>query len=149
VPDRDLGALYAARVAEQDRDQPGYAAAWDGLARLMLRHGGSHVVPPLQPDPLLDILVAEATEWDGPSRRVRGDASDCHRNVAHLWRSGDAVAIGTGYALSGDELWREHSWGFGAGGELLETTVARVRYVGIRLDGDRAAWFADWVDPPA
>jgi hypothetical protein len=38
--------------------------------------------------------------------------SRCHENVARLWtdKRWGLVAIGTGYALSEDGLWRRHSW---------------------------------------
>ena len=62
-------------------------------------------------------------------------------------RRGDAVAVGTGYALSRDLLWREHSWAWDRDGRLIETTETRTRYFGIRMDGPEAEWFADWIDP--
>jgi YD repeat-containing protein len=68
-------------------------------------------------------------------------------NAVALWRKGDAIAIGTGYALSSDLLWREHSWAWDSEGRLIETTETRTRYFGVRMDGPQADWFANWIAP--
>jgi hypothetical protein len=68
-------------------------------------------------------------------------------NAVALWRHGEAVAIGTGYALSDDALWREHSWAWDRQGAVIETTEPRVRYFGLRFEGEQADWFAQWVTP--
>jgi hypothetical protein len=62
-----------------------------------------------------------------------GEPGDCHRNVATCWIDGTFESIGTGYALSDDQLWRQHSWGLTSGGELVETTDPRRAYVGVTL----------------
>jgi hypothetical protein len=52
-------------------------------------------------------------------------------------RSRGAVRIASGYALTGDGLWRQHSWGVDAAdGRVIETTVRRVRYYGVILGDD-------------
>lgn len=50
-----------------------------------------------------------------------------------LWIDGEIASIGTGYALSDDGLWRQHSWGLEADGVVVETTFERRSYVGIVL----------------
>ncbi len=72
------------------------------------------------------------------------EAGWCHRNVARVWvsRQPGIVGIGTGYALSEDGLWRQHSWGVLKNG-ILETTVARTKYFGVMLKGIAADSFAD------
>jgi hypothetical protein len=145
--DERQGAMFSARLEEQDVSHPGYRDAWERFERLVLQHGGRRVVPPLKPDPLIDLLTAEARVVDGASIAVRsGDPGECHRNAVGLWRTGQCDAIATGYALSKDGLWREHSWGV-RDGEPVETTVARLKYFGIVMTDDRATWFADWIDP--
>jgi hypothetical protein len=52
------------------------------------------------------------------------------------------VGIGTGYALSADGLWRQHSWGVRRQG-ILETTAPREKYFGILLQGSSADSFAE------
>lgn len=145
-----LGAGYATRVEEQDAAYPGYGAAWDRFVRTVLAHGGAHVVPPLQIDPLIDLLAEHGHIHDGRELQLYlGATSACHTNVVALWRTGDAAALGTGYALSDDFLWRQHSWAWDADGHIIETTEPRLRYFGVRMDDDFARWFADWVDPPS
>jgi hypothetical protein len=140
-----LASVYAERVAGQDREHPGYAGAWHRFAATVLRHGGTHVVPPLRPDPLMELLRTEGRPFPGDAVVQEGAPSDCHRNAVALWRAGTAVAIGTGYALSDDGLWREHSWAVGADGRVIETTEKRIVYFGVVFADERAAWFADWI----
>lgn len=42
----------------------------------------------------------------------------------------------TGYALSPDGLWRQHSWAYGDNLMIYETTVERVMYFGVELSSD-------------
>ena len=55
----------------------------------------------------------------------------------------------TGYALSDDGLWRQHSWGLLTDDRVVETTVARLRYFGAILTDPAAAEFvlANFVVP--
>jgi hypothetical protein len=77
------------------------------------------------------------------------NVSSCHQNVASVWkkRRFGIVAIATGYALTQDGLWRQHSWGILRDG-VLETTVVRVKYFGILLQGAAADRFAEH-NPPS
>jgi hypothetical protein len=143
-------ALFADRVAKHDAERPGYGALWTLLSQAILQHGGEAVVPPLEPlaQPFAEMLI-DLGEPQGPdARKVRGARSDCHGNTARLLRAGKAAAIGTGYALSADGLWRQHSWGLDSGGVVLETTESREQYWGIQLRGEDARYFADnMLDP--
>lgn len=145
--DARLATMYDERVADHDRTHVGYGAAWAEFVAVVLRHGGRLVVPPPSPDPLLDMLRTEGRVWRGDVTLRPLQQSDCHRNAVSLWRDGEAPGVGTGYALSDDGLWREHSWGVGARGELLETTEDRRIYFGIEFKGEDVQWFADWTDP--
>jgi hypothetical protein len=74
-----------------------------------------------------------------PGRRARieqGVMSACHTNVSVLFfLTGGTVRIATGYALSADGLWRQHSWGVDSeDGQIVETTVPRLGYYGFVLD---------------
>jgi hypothetical protein len=71
-------------------------------------------------------------------RFVTGDDNGCHANVARLWIDGSVEGIGTGYALSDDDLWRQHSWGIDFDHTVVETTSSRVTYVGVVL-GERSS----------
>lgn len=65
-------------------------------------------------------------------RMKLGRASRCHQNVATLYAKGK-LKICTGYALSDDGLWRQHSWGLDRG-TIVETTEVRVLYFGYELN---------------
>ena len=73
--------------------------------------------------------------------------NDCHTNAAALWQAGEVPSVGTGYAMSADRLWREHSWGVTDTGSILETTLQREIYFGFTFNGEDASWFADWILP--
>lgn len=139
--------LFRERVAAHDQAAPGYRKIWGGLESMLLGLGGSAVVPPVDPDPMVstfrDLGEIQRTQ---SVVVVPGIDGDCHTNVVRLWRSGDLTSIGTGYALSGD-LWREHSWGWDFRNQLVETTRARERYFGIRIKGDDADRFAAFICP--
>jgi hypothetical protein len=145
----DLLRLYRARVAAYDVDEA-FRADWSGWCRTLLAHGGDLVVPPRDPEPNLAELRSAATPATGAVRHVDGDASECHGNTAALWIRAEADAIGTGYALSDDGLWRQHSWGVDADGTVVETTERRVAYVGVVLtDPADAVMFALANNDPA
>jgi hypothetical protein len=79
----------------------------------------------------------------GPVKLRVMERCACHLNSSRLWleRKLGVVAIGTGFALSDDGLWRRHSWGIGRDC-LVETTCPRERYFGIALWSDMAEGFA-------
>jgi len=136
VADRErLLTTYRERVDGYADMPPGYPRRWRTWCEMLLARGGVLVVPHLRPDTDLEALIATATDFPTPARPAAGEDSACHRNAAALWARGEATAIGTGYALSPDELWRQHSWAVDADGTVLETTSAeRLAYVGLRLD---------------
>lgn len=137
-----LRALYEERVTAQERYSPGWGALWSRLCERVLVHGGELVVPPCAVDADTARLAEGAELKVGRVRHSEGEPSACHDNVIALWRRGRVEAIGTGYALSEDGLWRRHSWGVLDDGTLVETTEARVRYVGVTLRGEVAEAFA-------
>ena len=67
----------------------------------------------------------------------------CHQNIAAVWRKGrrGLVGVATGYALSNDGLWRQHTWGVMRDG-VLECTEERRKYFGILLQDSAADYFA-------
>lgn len=101
------------------------------LRRLLLGLGGIHLVAPTSPDPTLPLMIDAGFVMAGPVVRRTMGKSQAHRNVAEIWakKKHELVGIGTGYALSADGLWREHTWGLRREG-ILETTAPRVKYFG-------------------
>ena len=75
-----------------------------------------------------------------------GEQSQCHRNSALMWEANrDKVRIATGYALSDDGIWRQHSWcvtcdrrSGSRGGRVVETTEKRLLYFGVCLSDELA-----------
>jgi hypothetical protein len=109
----------------------------------LLKIDGCHLVAPPKPEPDLTALLAHGDVMEGAILFEEMSRSSCHWNVAALWRSEPSplVAIGTGYALSEDGLWRQHSWGI-TKTEIFETTEPRHTYFGISLQKEEAAKFA-------
>ena len=68
------------------------------------------------------------------AKKVKGKPCQCHGNVAVLWNANrDRILIMTGYALSQDGMWRQHSWAIEIrtrSRSIIETTVKRVAYFG-------------------
>jgi len=128
-----LLTLYRQRVDGYVGVDAGYGQRWRSWCRSLLSHGGSAVVPPGIPEPDLEGLLVNSSVFEPAARLLPGDDNACHGNVAVLWIDGQIASIGTGYALSDDDLWRQHSWGVDADGVVVETTFPRSGYVGIVL----------------
>jgi hypothetical protein len=113
------------------------------LMKRLLRVGGLHLVAPTTLDAGLPLLIESGFVMAGPIMQRAMTKSRCHRNVAEMWaaKRHELIGIGTGYSLSDDGLWREHSWGLRRAG-LLETTVVRVKYFGVMLQHGAADSFA-------
>jgi hypothetical protein len=111
------------------------------LRKLLLRIGGEELVA--RPDKDVPLLVEYGFVMAGPVITKRVALGDCHGNLARFWRDkrSQLAGIGTGYALSNDGLWRQHSWGVRREG-ILETTEDRLKYFGILLQGPVADSFA-------
>ncbi|MCW3819808.1 hypothetical protein ONA91_35770 [Micromonospora sp. DR5-3] len=128
-----LLSLYRDRVDTYVGVDAGYGQRWRSWCATLLSFGGSLVVPPVRPEFDLEELLASGSAFGSAVRCVQGDVGECHRNVAARWIDGAIESIGTGYALSADDLWRQHSWGVDPDGALVETTDERRAYVGIVL----------------
>jgi hypothetical protein len=76
-------------------------------------------------------------------KTVRGRASACHENAARLWMCNrDKYSIVTGWAMSDDGIWRQHSWVIDRSDRVIETTLPRIAYYGADLDPVEAVMFA-------
>ena len=131
---------FSARVAQHDDLIPGYAQVWALLRADVLAVGGVEVVPPMVPELHLAALLLDAvTEPGSTAVLVSGEISNCHENAHALFRAGvtptglTVVALWTGYALSDDGLWRQHSWARSADDRIIETTTPRLIYFGIEV----------------
>jgi len=131
--------LLDRRFREAARQQPDLEA----LRLLLLGIGGIHLVAPPSPESELPLLIYAGFVMAGPVTLSTMRKSGCHRNVAEFWteKRDELVGIGTGYALSDDGLWRQHSWGLRREG-ILETTIVRAKYFGVLLQHGEADAFA-------
>jgi len=102
------------------------------LEQRLLSMGGEMVVPRQEPDQ--EDLLSWGRLWSGDNVKVvTGTPCDCHGNVAELWRSNQKrYRIATGWALSEDGLWRQHSW-IVDWRTIIETTIPREKYFGFVL----------------
>jgi len=114
------------------------------LKTVLLRFGGEFLVAPPKPDADVPALLVHGFLMSGPVSLKRMKANSCHQNVASIWKARrfGIVGIATGYALSDDGLWRQHSWGILRNG-VLETTEECVKYFGILHQGADADHFVD------
>lgn len=70
-----------------------------------------------------------------------GGKSACHANTARLHEANpEQIQIVTGYAMSSDQVWRQHTWGL-LGKKVVETTEKRVKYFGFILTPEETANF--------
>lgn len=136
---KDQKSFLDRRFREAAKQQPELAV----LRELLLKLGGAHLVAPQSPDATVPLLVSTGFVMAGPVVQIPMKKSACHANVAELWTENrqDLVGIGTGFSLSDDGLWRQHSWGLRREG-VLETTVPRIKYFGVLLQNEEADSFA-------
>lgn len=100
----------------------------------------------------LDYILTYGQLWDNLTVNLRrGEPSQCHANSAKIWKKyqdspDHKYAIVTGYALSTDGLWRQHSWILQIkprANVLIETTAPRLAYYGFALPYAIAEDFCD------
>ena len=100
----------------------------------LLSIGGTHAVLPIIEEDLAKIL-RRGVIFPGKSRTMRGRPISCHSNMARLWYLNHGrIIIYTGYALSDDGVWRQHTWGWdNVDKQVIESTVKRTLYFGFPL----------------
>lgn len=100
------------------------------LKKKLLEIGGwAACIPHLEPD--LEKILSRGRRFPGKSVMMKGEPSRCHSNSAYCWDANrELCKICTGYALSRDGMWRQHSWVLHSDGTVVETTEKRVQYFG-------------------
>lgn len=137
---KEHGHLFRTDLARKRKFSP-----IEKLACRAFEHGGA-VFLVQQHEPDLGRLLDRGEVFDGANPlRIDGKPSQCHQNAAWHWSDNDdTVEIVTGYALSSDGVWRQHSWCRQiADGRIVETTEERVLYFGVRLSHEEAENFFD------
>lgn len=119
---------------------------FDLRQKLLAFAGEAICFPPYEED--LDHILNYGQFWVGSNAKLmRGEPSRCHANSANLWEQNkEATRICTGYALSEDGMWRQHSWLVwhkSRSNQIIETTAKRIAYYGFVMPYDMCQQFAD------
>ena len=120
------------------------------LHTMLLNIGGvENCFPDIEED--MENILSRGQFWPGKSKMMVGQPSRCHANSANLWEQNQTkdVRICTGYALSPDGIWRQHSWlthyyktATQHRHRLIETTVKRLAYFGFEMTQEESRDFA-------
>lgn len=130
---KDQEDTFSQRVQSHEARYPGYADKWWSLNKFLVSIGGRAVVPLPVPDLWTLERVPRLTIKRGTPIMIPGEPCSCHTNSAELMVNGLIDNICSGYGLSDDGLWRQHSWGLRED-TIVETTNSRVVYVGVKLN---------------
>ena len=127
-------------------DEPGIDPQMYILRRRLLETAGDAVFMYWNDEDIVPILQ-HGQFWMGHGAIMkRGRPCRCHANSAALWRANkDKVRICTGYALSDDGLWRQHSWCIwkkARSTKIIETTEPRILYYGFVMDDEQEMRFS-------
>jgi len=123
--------------------------AFSFLHDLLLSFGGYETCFPRIEEDMESILLRGQFWLGDHTVLVKGQPNQCHANACNLWENNKdkaEVAIATGYALSKDGLWRQHSWLLHRrprSVEIVETTKKRVCYFGFVMTEKEAEEFCD------
>lgn len=110
------------------------------LKRILLSIGGWGVCIRQEPD--LEKIVERGYRFPGRSKSMKGQPCQCHSNSAFCWdENRNLCTICTGYALSRDGMWRQHSWVWTNDGVVVETTEKRIAYWGYIMTPDECEQF--------
>ena len=119
------------------------------LAKLLHAAPGSIFINPLnrfeEPSDVSEFAsIYKRGKFSDSGKAVRRPMrhSNCHGNVSALYQDKKIDHIVTGFALTTDGAWREHTWGL-KDGDIVETTVRRLLYFGKVLDEKEADSFAE------
>lgn len=115
-------------------------------ARLLDFAGEAVCLPGYEED--LENILEYGQFWLGyNAEMMRGEACQCHANSARIWeQNNERTTICTGYALSVDGMWRQHSWLIHRkprSNKIVETTRPRILYYGFALTPEMCEEFAD------
>ncbi len=113
------------------------------LIKQILTFGGAEVCMPDLEEDCQKIANRGCFLYGDKANKVTGRPSRCHENSAIMWdRARDQYQIMTGYALSQDGLWRQHTWCMcQTTGYVQESTESRLAYYGFVLSEEEAEDF--------
>jgi hypothetical protein len=108
---------------------------WQTLTDRLLRIGGAVVCA--FPEEDMDLILKEGRTWTPRQSRIflkKGASIRCHSNSLFLKEANPHLLACTGWALSKDGIWRQHSWCIDPQDwRVVETTQKRLAYHGFIL----------------
>lgn len=119
---------------------------WGPLESKLLQLDGDSVLQP-ECDPHIGAICERGRLLTGRSVQSNGLPNQCHANACVLWvQSERKKSLCTGYALSGNGVWMQHSWCMSLPHakepQIFETTCEWLKYFGIALEENEAFQFA-------
>lgn len=136
------------KVAEELKDMGSSRSQHEELVRRLLLLGGDQVCLCFEEDIQNILSRAEACKGS-KSRKKKGLPCRCHQNAAWMWKDHPKTCrVATGWALSRDGIWRQHSWIVEplvnwdlSGYQIIETTERRMVYYGFMLTEEECQKF--------
>lgn len=117
------------------------------LHNSLLQFGG-HFTLIHEVDDDLNKLLARGQLWGPTGRMLKGEPSRCHSNSVLAWEANqNLLFVATGYAMSADGLWRQHSWCVlpkSRSVQIVETTEPRELYFGFVMTLEETIEFGDF-----
>ena len=154
--DKDDVFLSSSGMANADSDHKAEALReledFRTLHSILIRIGGWETVF-AHDEPDMKAILERGRYFPGKSLSISGRPSQCHDNVRSFYANPTKKTVGakicTGYALSEDGFWRQHSWLYQpyttSGGKetfrIIETTVKRLAYFGFIMTDAEAQKF--------
>lgn len=94
------------------------------LKMRLLGFGGTEVKLGMDSEDELDRILFDGMLFDNDVIRLNGGFGQCHKNVATKYKKfkSDGFRIISGYALSDNDIWVQHSWGLNSSDKIMETT---------------------------
>ena len=134
-------------LADMKKMHPSMDERLFDLRQKLLDFAGEAVCFPAYEEDL-DNILSHGQFWVGHNAKLmRSKPNRCHANSANLWEQNkNNTRICTGYALSEDGMWRQHSWLVwhkARSNQIIETTVRRIVYYGFVMPDDMCQQFAD------
>lgn len=127
-----------ADALQKNREHLAYWTAkdprWGTLNARLMQIGGVVVCATLEED--MTLLIEQGRTWTPRQKDIRmkrGETSRCHSNALLLQEANPRLRVATGWALSNDGIWRQHSWCVDTDWSIVETTKKRVAYHGAFL----------------
>jgi len=117
------------------------------LIKKLLSFGGYEACVEYQDADAKNLLERGQLWYGDHAILIKGAPNQCHRNACNLWLGNcttHEVAVATGYALSNDGLWRQHSWLLqrkSRSVQVIETTMKRIAYFGYVMTEAEAKQF--------